>query len=71
MKKKERGMFDDPFSLDSPQLAIGATLIAAATSLPTDRALSKAINLVDVFKEDTENWQRPWIAAGWPKWSLQ
>jgi hypothetical protein len=71
MKKKERGIFDDPFSLDSPQLAIGATLIAAATSLPTDRALSKAINLVDVFKEDTENWQRPWIAAGWPKWSLQ
>ena len=39
--------------------------------MPTDRALSKAINLVDVFKEDTENWQRPWIAAGWPKWSLQ
>ena len=71
MKKKKRGIFDDPFSLDSPQLAIGATFIAAATSLPTDRALSKAINLVDVFKEDTENWQRPWIAAGWPKWSLQ
>jgi hypothetical protein len=71
MKKKKRSMFDDPFSLDSPQLAMGATLIAAATSLPTDRALSKAINIVDVFKEDTENWQRPWIAAGWPKWSLQ
>jgi hypothetical protein len=71
MKKKKRSMFDNPFSLDSPQLAMGATLIAAATSLPTDRALSKAINIVDVFKEDTENWQRPWIAAGWPKWSLQ
>jgi len=71
IKKKKRSMFDDPFSLDSPQLAMGATLIAAATSLPTDRALSKAINIVDVFKEDTENWQRPWIAAGWPKWSLQ
>jgi hypothetical protein len=58
------------FSLDSPELAIGANLISFATSLPTDRLLTKAINVSDALDSSNEPWERLFMTMGWPKWTL-
>ena len=58
------------FSLDSPELTIGANLISFATSLPTDRLLTKAINVSDALDSSNEPWERLFMTMGWPKWTL-
>merc|ERR1712127_859807 len=58
------------FSLDSPELAIGANLVSFATSLPTDRLLTKAINVSDALDSSNEPWERLFLTMGWPKWTL-
>ena len=58
------------FGLDSPELAIGANLVSFATSLPTDRLLTKAINVSDALDASNEPWERLFMTMGWPKWTL-
>jgi len=58
------------FGLDSPELTIGANLISFATSLPTDRLLTKAINVSDALDSSNEPWERLFMTMGWPKWTL-
>jgi hypothetical protein len=58
------------FSLDSPELSIGANMISFATSLPTDRLLTKAINVSDALDASNEPWERLFMTMGWPKWTL-
>ena len=58
------------FSLDSPELAIGANIISFATSLPTDRLLVKAQNVSDALDASNEPWERLFMTMGWPKWTL-
>ena len=58
------------FSLDSPELAIGANMISFATSLPTDRLLVKAQNVSDALDASNEPWERLFMTMGWPKWTL-
>ena len=58
------------FGLDSPELTIGANLVSFATSLPTDRLLTKAINVSDALDASNEPWERLFMTMGWPKWTL-
>ena len=58
------------FSLDSPELEIGANMVSFATSLPTDRLLTKVINVSDALDASNEPWERLFMLMGWPKWTL-
>jgi hypothetical protein len=57
-------------SLDSPELTIGANLVSFVFSLPTDRLLTKAINVSDALDASNEPWERLFMIMGWPKWTL-
>lgn len=59
------------FSLDSPELEIGANMVSFATSLPTDRLLTKVINVSDALDASNEPWERLFMLMGWPKWTMQ
>ena len=45
-------------------------MISFATSLPTDRLLTKAINVSDALDASNEPWERLFMTMGWPKWTL-
>ena len=57
-------------SLDSPELTIGANLVSFVFSLPTDRLLTKAINVSDALDASNEPWERLFMIMGWPKWTM-
>ena len=60
----------DEMSLKHPYVTAASNAIAAATGLPTDRAVGMAIDAVDIASSETETWMKPLIALGWPKWQL-
>jgi hypothetical protein len=60
----------DEMSLKHPYVTAASSAIAAATGLPTDRAVGMAIDAVDIASSETETWMKPLIALGWPKWQL-
>jgi len=60
----------DKMSLKHPYVTAASNAIAAATGLPTDRAIGMAIDAADIASNETETWMKPLIALGWPKWQL-
>jgi hypothetical protein len=58
------------FSINSPELIMGANAVAFATSIPLDRVLQKSINISDAIDDTNAAWQRIFMVMGWPKWTL-
>jgi hypothetical protein len=62
---KKRG-----WSLDNPTYLAVSQLISAATNIPIDRVLRKAMNLRQAMDEETRTWQRVALILGWNGWSV-
>jgi uncharacterized protein (UPF0248 family) len=62
---KKRG-----WSLDNPTYLAVSQLVSAATNIPIDRVLRKAMNLRQAMDEETRTWQRVALILGWNGWSV-
>ena len=61
----------DPFEvkLDNPVLEIAGNA-ASFAGYPLDRVIRKAQNLEAVMNEQTDAWEKVFLALGWSKWEL-
>jgi hypothetical protein len=64
-KIKEKG-----FSLDNPALSVTAKMIEGATNIPTDRILTKSLNIESSLQADREAWQRVFLLSGFNDYNL-
>ena len=54
-----------------PGVRMIGDVIAASTSIPADRILSKVSNLLDMIQTETNDSYRAFLAAGYPEWQME
>ena len=62
---KEKGI-----SLDNPALSVASKFIEAGTNVPTDRILTKSLNIESSLEADREAWQRVFLLSGFSDYDL-
>ena len=72
-----KGFLFDTEGVDSgeyaklPGVRMIGDVIAASTSIPADRVLSKVSNLLDMIQSETNDSYRAFLAMGYPEWQME